>query len=302
MPSNAKPRVIIVGGGLAGLAAAIRCARLGLAPIVLEKRGYLGGRAFSFKDRETGVVIDNGQHVFLGAFTEYIQFLDDIGSKNLVHQQVRCEIPILYKGVTSSIGWSQIKALGMVPSLLKYRHLRFSEKLRVIYGMFRIWLVKRIRESDALQKQTFKRWLEQHGQTETVIQNLWNLLTLPSLNDDIKYVSAYAGIMLFQTAMLSGPTNPTIGYSKVGLSTLTGSPASAYIQSKGGEVHLNCEVRNLEFEANRITSVQLADGSSVKADQFIVATPHGTLANLIPKELFESWANKLSLKFLAKTL
>ena len=99
-----KPNCIIIGGGLAGLAAATRCVRHGITPIVLEKRGYLGGRAFSFTDRETGMVVDNGQHIFLGACTDYIEFISEIGASDSVYEQERLDVPVLKDGVVSRLG------------------------------------------------------------------------------------------------------------------------------------------------------------------------------------------------------
>ena len=77
--------VVVLGGGLAGMAAAWRLSRLGHNVTLVERRPYLGGRAFSFTDRESGVQVDNGQHVFLGCCTEYAKFLDEMG---------RCTSPI----------------------------------------------------------------------------------------------------------------------------------------------------------------------------------------------------------------
>jgi len=66
---------VVVGGGFAGLSAAVRLARAGARVLVLEARARLGGRATSFRDRDTAEVVDNGQHVLLGCYTETFDFL-----------------------------------------------------------------------------------------------------------------------------------------------------------------------------------------------------------------------------------
>ncbi len=244
--SNASDRrVVIVGGGLAGLAAAVRCTRLGLQPIVLEKRAYLGGRAFSFVDRETGVEVDNGQHVFVGACTEYRAFLKEIGAWDKVHVQRRLEVPVLRNGSVSRLRWSNLPLAGMAPSLLRYGHLSFLGKLRVVYGMIRLRMVNPEREAASLEAQTFRHWLERHGQDRSTIDNLWNLLVLPALNDDISDVSAAAGVMLFQTTLLGEPGAAAIGYPKVGLSALAGQESEKHLTELGGEIHCQAEVTGL---------------------------------------------------------
>ena len=76
--------VVIIGGGIAGLATAVRLIRYGIKPIVLEKRPFLGGRAFSFVDSDTGIEIDNGQHVFIGACDQFQQYIKDIGASDQI--------------------------------------------------------------------------------------------------------------------------------------------------------------------------------------------------------------------------
>ena len=62
------------------MAATWRLASAGYRVTLVERRPYLGGRAYSFVDRETGVQVDNGQHVFMGCCTAYINFLRDVGT------------------------------------------------------------------------------------------------------------------------------------------------------------------------------------------------------------------------------
>ena len=277
-----KPTSIIIGGGLAGLAAATRSIRHGITPTVLEKRGYLGGRAFSFTDRETGVVVDNGQHIFLGACTNYTDFISEIGARGSIFEQERLDVPALKNGVVSRLGWSRIPGMGMLPSLLRYRHLGMTGKLRVIYGMIRTRLTSRRKNAEALNRQTFQSWLEDRGQNESTIANLWNLIVLPSLNDDIGDVSADAGLMLFQTALMGSGRDAVIGYSRVGLSELAGKHGMAYVTEHDGEIRLNTEVASLWFEGEALRGVRLADGSTLEADTVITAVPHFALGSLLP--------------------
>ncbi|MGH7896124.1 MAG: FAD-dependent oxidoreductase, partial [Candidatus Binatia bacterium] len=86
---SASPHVVVVGGGFAGLAAATRVARSGARVTLLERRPFLGGRAYSFADAATGDVIDNGPHAFMGAYTELLAFLREIGAGDALAFQPR---------------------------------------------------------------------------------------------------------------------------------------------------------------------------------------------------------------------
>ena len=93
--------VVIIGGGIAGLATAVRLIQHGIKPIVLEKRPFLGGRAYSFTDSDTGIEIDNGQHVFVGACNEFQQYIADIGASDQIRLEKRIGFPVLKQGKTS---------------------------------------------------------------------------------------------------------------------------------------------------------------------------------------------------------
>src|SRR5262245_14119901 len=79
--------IIVIGGGFAGLSAAVRCSRDGARVLVLEARSRLGGRATSFPDTATGDPVDNGQHVLLGCYTDTLAFLREIGSEGHLLKQ-----------------------------------------------------------------------------------------------------------------------------------------------------------------------------------------------------------------------
>ena len=85
----------VVGAGFAGLSAAVRLARRGARVLVLEARSRLGGRATTFQDRETGHLVDNGQHVLLGCYTETFSFLDDIGAADNVRLQSQLAVTMI---------------------------------------------------------------------------------------------------------------------------------------------------------------------------------------------------------------
>ncbi|MBF07083.1 MAG: hypothetical protein CL741_07430, partial [Chloroflexi bacterium] len=194
--------VIVLGGGIAGLASAVRLIQRGLKPIVLEKRPFLGGRAYSFIDRETGIEIDNGQHVFVGACKQFQKYIADIGVDDQVTLDDRVRFPVVKQDQISWLRGRKLpSALSNLSMLIGYRHIGITDKIRILWGLLSI---KQTNLDIRYDQVTFYDWLKVHHQNEDTIKNFWNLIILPSLNDNINCVSAYTGISLFKVAFL-GP-------------------------------------------------------------------------------------------------
>ncbi len=275
-------KVVVVGGGLAGLAAGVRLAEAGFAPLLLERRPFLGGRAYSFEDRETGVEVDNGQHVFVGACNEYQDFLRKIDARDNVRIPDRLDAPVLRNGKTSRLKANALPGpLANIKALLFYGHLSPAAKLRLFYGLLRIRLAKR-KSGGVMEEKTFDLWLRQNLQNDETIDNFWNLITLPALNDDIRDVNADMGVMLFQTALMGAPQNAAIGYPVVGLSSLAGTAASNFIHDAGGEVRCGVGVSDVGFKEGRFR-VQTSDGEAIRADACVVALMPDKMLEILPE-------------------
>src|SRR5947208_5010938 len=87
--------VAVLGAGFAGLSAAVRLTRQGARVLVLEARGRLGGRATAFADRETGALVDNGQHILLGCYTETLAFLREVGADGNVRVESNLAVTMI---------------------------------------------------------------------------------------------------------------------------------------------------------------------------------------------------------------
>jgi squalene-associated FAD-dependent desaturase len=251
---------------------------------LFETRSYLGGRAFSFIDRETNVEIDNGQHIYLGACTAFREYLKNIDALDSVREQDSLQLPVQRDGVVSTLEWSSIPAAGMLPSLLRYKHLSWADKLRVIRGMLAMKCVNLDKYGDELDQITFRSWLEARGQTASAIDNLWNLIVLPSLNDEIGDVSAHAGIMLFQTALMGSGDDAKIGYSRVALSQLAGEHARQYLESHGQSIEIESGVAGLTTAGRNVTGVTTLSGNTIEADAVVLAVQNTDIRRLVPDE------------------
>ena len=290
-PSTPKPRAVILGGGLAGMAAACHLLDEGWRVTLVEKRPYLGGRVFSFTDRETGQVVDNGQHVFLGCCAYYIDFLQKIGTLERAHLQDRTNVEVISPGGPASrIAAGRLpKPLHMLPSFIAYKHLGLWDKLTTIYGLLRLSIADRSKPS--LHQQTFAHWLRRHRQTQRSIDNFWDLIVKPCANDSVEDVSASMGMMIFQEGILKSPQSSRIGHAREGLSTLMGEAAQRYIKSRGGSVITAQTATSLlldEDESAAIAAIQLSNGDTLKADAYVSALPLENLMPLLPPPLADN--------------
>ncbi len=282
-----RPSVLVVGGGLAGLAAACDLAEAGLAVTLVEKRPFLGGRAYSYIDRRSGLEVDNGQHVFLGCCTGYICFLKRLGVYDRAHLQKRLRVPVIDK----VWGQSVLEAsplpppLHLLPSLLRFRSLSPAEKALAAYAFARVRSVDRARHPE-LDGITFEAWLRERRQSAHAIRSLWNLIVQPTLNDDASRVSADLALMVFQEGFLRSRDGANVGWAKVGLSALLAEAARRYIEERDGRVLTGVGLAGVEPVDGALGRALLEDGE-LAADFCVLAVPPQSLAELLPAVLRE---------------
>ena len=264
-PDMAKAAV--VGGGLAGLAAAIELADAGVEVTLYEARPRLGGATFSFE--RNGLWLDNGQHVALRCCTAYLGFLRRIGSDHLLPLQPRLRVPVLREGHSpASISRVGLPApLHLAPSLLRYAPLTLRERLAAVRAATAL---RRLDPDDAtLDDESFGDWLRAHGQSPRAVAALWNLIALPTLNLPAEDASLAAAVKVFRTGLLDDSAAADIGIPQAPFQRLHADPAQAAIESAGGRVVLSSPVHDLDE--------LLADGPVV------LAVPHYAASELVPE-------------------
>ncbi len=287
MSEHAGNQVVVVGGGLAGLAAGLACADAGARVTVLERRPRLGGATWSFEHR--GLHFDNGQHVFMRCCTAYRGFLDRVGASDRVVLQDRLDVPVVAPGgrVAHLRRDGAPAPLHLARALLAYSHLSWRDRL----GLGRAVLALRRLDPDdpALDRTTFGAWLDGAGQRQTAIENLWNLIALPTLNVDARDASLGLAAMVFQTGLLSDAAAADIGWARVPLAEVHAAPAAAALAARGAQVRTRARVDRIETTAGaagsdtpaRVDAV-VVDGERLPADAVVLAVPHDAAANLLP--------------------
>lgn len=278
--------VAVLGGGLAGLSASRRLAEHSYRVTLVEARRFLGGRAFSFYDDQVDWEIDNGQHVFMGCCSYYVDFLSWAGTMDCAYLQPKLRTEVILNGKSGVISSTPLLGpLHLLPSFLLYPHLSLAEKARAAYALINMKLADRRKLKGQLDWETAYDWLRRHGQSERAIENLWNLIILPMLNDDVRDVSADMALMVFQEGLLRSPKFAAIGFSRVGLTSLAGSPAQSRLEAAGNEVVLGRAVRSICVERGRVTGVDLTGGSSIEADAYVSALPFDVLLKVLPEDV-----------------
>ncbi len=293
MPGGAgkNPDVIVVGGGFAGLAAATLLAENGARTLLLEARPHLGGRARSWIDSDTGSVVDNGQHLFMGCYRETLLFLTRIGSLDRLRLQPRLRVPFLEPGggvSAFSLPTLPIFSWSVAAGLLRYPGLAFRERL----GLMRVGREVRRRTragsgapADALDDRSVTSWLAALGQGTAALDRLWNPLAMATLNEEPERASAAMFLPVLRELLQGDASGCRLGVPRVGLSDLYADPASHFLRARGSEVRLRAQVRQLLIEGGRCSGVLLADGARVQVPQVIAAVPPGELLEMLPPDV-----------------
>ncbi len=273
------PRVVVIGGGLSGISAALTLADAGSEVTLLERRQRLGGLTWSFW--RNGLSFDNGQHVFLRCCTAYIEFLERIGATDAVYLQPRLDIPVLSpKGTRASIGRGSLRApFHLAPALARYRHLGVADRVRLAWPALAL---SRLDPADpSLDSVTFGSWLSRHGQSDVAIERLWNLIALPTINVTAAEASLALAVKVFRTGLLDRADAGDVGWSTVPLGELHGERPARALDKAGVEVVLGARVQAVA--AGRAGGFEVVtDERNQVADAVVVATPPEVAQRLVP--------------------
>jgi squalene-associated FAD-dependent desaturase len=272
------PHVVVVGGGLAGLQAAIACSDAGARVTLLEARPRLGGATWSTTRGE--LEIDNGQHVFLRCCTAYREFLKRVGSEDRVTLQSRLAVPVAAPG--RGTAWIRRHALPspahLGPSLLRFHHLPFAARVRA--GLTAQRIAKLDLADPALDAQRFGDWLAAQGESDAAIDGFWDLLVRPTLNLPARDASLALATKVFQTGFLERADAADVGWANVPLRAVHADPAEEVLRKADARVLVRHAIEALDASGDR-PAVRLA-GEWLPADAVILAVPHDEAAELLP--------------------
>ena len=282
MKKTGSPEVIVVGGGVAGLAAATRLAEAGTRVLVLEARGQLGGRATAFVDRDTGELVDNGQHVLFGCYRETFAMLRRIGADAKIRVQPTLEVPYLdlqgRRSLMRCPAWPS--PLHLLGGVLGWNALRWTERLQVLRVGHALMNARKAvdRGEVARAAGTVADWLDRHGQTGRLREWLWEPLAVAALNQAPEEASAEPFVTVLGHMFGSDPRAASIALPLTPLHEMYALPAQRYIEARGGEVRLN-SLSRIRVEGDRVVGVEVR-GARIDTQAVIAAVPWFGLASL----------------------
>ena len=231
----AASRVAVVGGGLAGLSAALALKEKGHPVELFERTRLLGGRATSFA--VGGHEVDNGQHVFLACCTEFIRFVDRLGMTKNLHLQDRFDVLVVGPQVRSRLRAASLPApFHLAWSLLQYQPLAVGERLSLARALLRL----RSANGD-LKGESFAAWLARNGQGTREIRAFWEPFLVPALNVSLEEMPAHEAAFVLQTAFLRDADSARFGWSSVPLARIAEAAAQRLDQ-----VHMSTAVVSLD--------------------------------------------------------
>jgi uncharacterized protein with NAD-binding domain and iron-sulfur cluster len=257
--------IVIVGGGLAGLACAVALGDAGLRVTLVERDKRLGGRAQSWTDPASGDTIDLGPHIVHSEYRNMLAFLERLGTRDLICWQPGKLITLLDKRGTVELKHRRLPPpLGLLPDLVA----RSGLPLRELWSNNRTtWRAMRFDEADVpqLDRLSALEYLRGAGVSPAMIEWFWSFAALSVLNVPLERCSAAA--LLRVHSQLIGHRGLHFGFPAVALSDLFSPQAQHAIVRNGGAVVLNAEVVNID------RGVTLRDGSRIAADHVVLAVP-----------------------------
>lgn len=280
--------MVIVGGGLSGLAAGVTLAARGKRVLVLEQKPQAGGRAYSFRDPGTGDVIDNGQHLLIAGYARTLHFLDTIGALGKVHIQARPEL--LFHHPVRGFQRMRFPELPSpwhaIPGILGSDLLSVSDRFGILRAGRDILFFNEER-ARRFSHLTVHQWLDLTGQSPDARQSFWDPLSISIMNEQSDRASAITLLRSLKEAFFGSWHNAAAVLPRVGLSELFVDDAVGFIARHGGTVRCSIDVTELVLQDGAIGEVRLKNGDAVQASAVILAVPWYRLDTLLSQKLKE---------------
>jgi squalene-associated FAD-dependent desaturase len=284
------PDVVVIGAGCAGLSAAVRLTRRGARVLVLEARSRLGGRATAFPDRDTGELVDNGQHILMGCYTETFSFLRDIGAQDNVRLDPQLAVTMIDRaGTRTRLSCPALPApLHLVAGVLEWEALPWRDRLSVLAMATPLKNARRELLGSPVKAaspdETVENWLIRNGQTPRLRELLWDPLALAALNQLPSQAAAPPFARVLAEMFSDDPRAAAIALPTTPLHLMYAEPARAYIESHGGTVLTGAAAKVLlAAGGDRVSGVR-AKGETWPTGRVISSVPWFALPELFDEE------------------
>ena len=297
--ADSRADVVVIGGGLAGLTAALDLAVTGINVTLVEARAWLGGATCSFGRH--GLTIDNGQHAFLRCAVAYRGLLDRLGVADLVTVQDQLAVTVLAEGGRADVSRGHLPGpLHLAPALARYGLLTRAERIRSAAAFAVLPFAGRGQGAG----QPFASWLARHGQRDAELARLWDPLCTLATGLPAAEADTVVAARTISAALLGGRANADIGVPRVPFSQLHTAPAAAALASLGATVVTGCRAVAVDpagdgryavrCEATAGATATSPGSRMIRADGVVVAVPPWDAAAIGPDAATASWVAGLA--------
>jgi zeta-carotene desaturase len=272
----------VVGGGVAGMSAACALAEAGLRVQLVERRGYLGGRASSYLHPGVNEIIDNCQHVLFGCCTNLVGFYRRIGTADRIHWTSEMTM-IEPGGRQSQLGPSKLAGIELpaplhgLPKLLSAHAFSLVDKIALARAFTAL-----MRPIPQYSRESLDAWLRRHGQTRGAIERFWRLVIASALNADLESIAMPYAAKVIRELFMNSVYAGSMGMSKVPLSELYAGVAS-FVEVRGGSVHLNAFLESADWVDSAAKWRIRTRTGDLCSDFLVFALPFEATAQLLPK-------------------
>jgi squalene-associated FAD-dependent desaturase len=261
-------RVIVFGGGFAGLSTSVYLSENNFEVTLLEASPKLGGRAYSLFNDSQNDIYDNGQHILMGCYEETIAFLKKINSIDKLDIQGSLSIPFVKRGgsIHKLDSRKYSYPLNLLFGFMNYKALTLKERFKVVD----FFLDMLCCYSCDLKDKTVSEWLRCKKQSDNSIKAFWEILVVGALNTTIESASAEIFEEVLERIFLTGNKSTAILLPKVGLTQLYIEDAVKFITNRNAKINLSEKVLQIVMEGNVITEI-ITDRNSYNDFDYVVA-------------------------------
>ena len=279
--NRAGGRVAVIGGGLAGMAAALPLAEDGCQVDLFEQKHRLGGRVGSFHDPKTDGLVDFCMHVSMGCCTNFLDFIHRTGVEDCFERHRRLTFIGPDGEVCKFHSWRWLPApLHLLPGFARLRYLAFGERLSIGRCLVRMGRLK----PDDCGNKTAGPWLREQGQSERMIERFWSVVLVSALGDTVDRVALSMARKVFLDGFMRSADGYEVLLPRLPLGEIMDGRVRRRLRELGVSIHLGSRVQSIEVDADRAKSLTLSDGRHVVFDGLAVAVPWTTIERLVSPE------------------
>ncbi|MBW7888930.1 MAG: FAD-dependent oxidoreductase [Bacteroidetes bacterium] len=277
--------VVVIGGGLAGLSAAVECVSAGRSVLLVEQKPHFGGRTYSFRHAETGDDVDNGQHLMMGCYFATLNYLKKIGAEKKI--EVQKNLSILFRRENNQ----QFRlSAALLPSplhiligLLKLKSLSIVNRLKLLRVGAAIMFANPENNS-RLHALTVAQWLNSLYQPEENKKYLWNIIAIGTLNDSPEKISAALFVKVLKRVFFWRRIHSSMVIPKFGLSPVLIDPAVKFIREHRGDIVSSVGAEKITFQNTFVSEILLKTGERIVPKTVICTVPYFDIPKVFSPE------------------